>query len=296
MSIFWPIWSDGVAVWWGFLLTVSAANITCLVLLLRLFRQQKRGVWTMGIEPWGALCTAYVVGCAFRSVLPRADIQRICLFDTWFSTVLVGRSVATIAEICFAIQWAIALRVIAVQARSDLAVSASKLVVPLIVLAECCSWYAVITTNYLGNAVENSLWAATFLLIAAAALPLVKEFHGLVRIAIAAALAGITAYAVFMVTVDVPMYLGRWREELADGTPLFGLFGGLYDLGTRVVVTRDFAQWRDEIAWMSLYFSVAVWSSLALCAFGLVKDRLPQYCVNAARPVGWPRPGRTTAD
>jgi hypothetical protein len=34
------------------------------------------------------------------------------------------------------------------------------------------------------------------------------------------------------------------------------------------------AQWHDEIAWMSLYFSVAVWSSLALFTFGLVKDRL----------------------
>ncbi len=41
------------------------------------------------------LCAAYVFGCAFRSVLPRADVQRICLFDTWLSSVVVGRSVAT---------------------------------------------------------------------------------------------------------------------------------------------------------------------------------------------------------
>src|SRR5580693_7272457 len=53
------------------------------------------------------LCAAYVFGCAFRSFLPRADVQRICLFDTWLSSVVVGRSVATVAEICFAAQWAI---------------------------------------------------------------------------------------------------------------------------------------------------------------------------------------------
>ena len=47
------------------------------------------------------LCAAYVFGCAFRSLLPRADVQRICLFDTWLSSVVVGRSVATVAEICF---------------------------------------------------------------------------------------------------------------------------------------------------------------------------------------------------
>ena len=39
-------------------------------------------------------------------------------------------------------------------------------------IAECCSWYAVITTNYLGNVFENSLWTATFLLIAIALLRL----------------------------------------------------------------------------------------------------------------------------
>jgi hypothetical protein len=30
-------------------------------------------------------------------------------------------------------------------------------------------------------------------------------------------------------------------------------------------VTHDFPQWKDEIAWMSLYFTTAVWASLALC-------------------------------
>ncbi len=55
------------------------------------------------------LCAAYVFGCAFRSFLPRADVQRICLFDHWTSSVAVGRSVATIAEVCFVAQWAIML-------------------------------------------------------------------------------------------------------------------------------------------------------------------------------------------
>ena len=32
-------------------------------------------------------------------------------------------------------------------------------------------------------------------------------------------------------------------------------------------MTHDLAEWKDEIAWMSLYFSVAVWASLGLCVF-----------------------------
>ena len=50
---------------------------------------------------WALLlfCAAYVFGCAFRSFLPRADVQRICLFDTWLSSAFIGRSVATVAEV-----------------------------------------------------------------------------------------------------------------------------------------------------------------------------------------------------
>jgi hypothetical protein len=223
------------------------------------------------------LCAAYVFGCAFRSILPRADVQRICLFDTWLSSVVVGRSVATAAEICFALQWAIVLHQLGRLAKSDTAQNISILIVPLILVAECCSWYSVITTSYLGNTVENSIWAVTFLLIAIALLRLLNEFRGLVQVALATAVAGVAGYLVFLVFVDVPMYFGRWQADLTSGKELLGIFVGLHDMSTRWAVTHDFAQWKDEIAWMSLYFSAAVWSSLALCSFALVKDRLPLY-------------------
>ena len=45
------------------------------------------------------------------------------------------------------------------------------------------------------------------------------------------------------------------------------------------MVTDSIAQWRDEIPWMSLYFSVAVWASLLLGGFALVRHRLPRYRV-----------------
>jgi hypothetical protein len=72
-----------------------------------------------------------------------------------------------------------------------------------------------------------------------------------------------------------------WKTDLASGKELLGFFGGLYDVSTRWVVTHRIALWSNEIAWMSLYFSVAVWTSMALCGFVLVKDRLPQYRATA---------------
>jgi hypothetical protein len=88
------------------------------------------------------------------------------------------------------------------------------------------------------------------------------------------AIAGIAAYLAFLVTVDVPMYLKRWRDGLAGGSRILGPIEGLRDASTRWIVTHDFYQWRDEIAWMSLYFTAAVWASLALCLAYSLGDRL----------------------
>jgi hypothetical protein len=276
MSVDWLSWSNPVSVWWGFLLVVSSINVVFWLSLNRYLRRI-----TLRFELLVFLSAAYVFGCAFRAILPRADVQRICLFDTWLSSVFLGRSVATLAEICFVTQWAIILRQLAGTAESITARNIANAIVPLIVLAECCSWYAVITTSYLGNTLENSLWAVTFLLIAAALLLLLDRFAGTMRLAIAAALLGVLGYVAFMFTVDVPMYFERWQTDLASGKELLGLFAGLYDVTTRWVVTHRVALWSDEIAWMSLYFSVAVWTSLALCGFVLVKDRLSQYRATA---------------
>jgi hypothetical protein len=94
---------------------------------------------------------------------------------------------------------------------------------------------------------------------------LLPEFDGLVRLFRIIAIVGIAAYLAFLVTVDVPMYLNRRQDRLAVGGKDLSPLEGLRDASTRWVVTHDFAQWKDEIAWMSLYFTAAVWSSLTLC-------------------------------
>jgi len=277
LQLDWLDWSNPLALWWGFLVAVSAGNIAWLLWLHA--RLRKPGAFA--VEPLLLLGSAYVLGCAFRSVLPRADVQRICLFDTWLSSVFVGRSVATVAELCFAIQWAIVLRELGHLAHSPTARTVAKAIVPLIALAEACSWYAVVTTNYLGNVLENSLWTLTFALIGIALLQLANYFRGIVRYALAAAAVGMAGYVVFMCSVDVPTYFERWQADLANGKHLLGLFSGLHDVATRWIVTHDAARWHGEIAWMSLYFSMAVWASLLLASFTLVRPLLPRYRTRA---------------
>jgi hypothetical protein len=295
-------WSNPLAWWWSLLTLVSGANIAVWFVLYRQLHEQPAGGLgsSSTVELMLLLCAAYVFGCAFRSFLPRADVQRICLFDTWLSSVVVGRSVATVAEVCFAAQWAIILYQLGTITAADTTLNAAWAIVPLILIAEGFSWYAVLTTKYWGNAIENSIWAVAFFIVGIGLCRLLPEFDGEVRVVLAVAIIGIAGYLAFLMTIDVPMYLSRWRAKVADGGRHLRPLEGLHDVSTRWIVTHDLAEWKDEMAWMSLYFSAAVWASLALCVCCSLEGRLPRYRTeatiasppsNALAVAGQPQPG-----
>jgi hypothetical protein len=259
--------STGVIVWWSALCAVSVFNICGWRLSAAALAQRKATAEPADyLFQWRqlVLSAVYVFGCAFRSILPRADVQRIGLFDSWISCVFVGRSVATVAELCFIAQWALLLHRMAKEADSRPGVVVSWLVVPLIVLAEMCSWYGVLTTCYLGNAVEESLWAITASLVVVSFFTLWSRGSAGYRPFLAAAMVLGVAYVAFMCTVDVPMYVSRWLEDQATGREYLSLSQGLWDVRSRWTITYAWEQWRTEIPWMTLYFSVGVWCSIAL--------------------------------
>src|SRR6201985_2136197 len=168
MPIEWQSRSNPIRLWWGMLVLVGSTNIALWFLLYLRFGE--RSANSLGAPSnlglMLLLCAAYVFGCAFRSFLPRADVQRICLFDSWLSSVFIGRSVATVAELCFAAQWAIILSQLGAMRGADTTLNAAWMVVPLILIAECFSWRAVLTKKYVANAIENSIWAVAFFIVA----------------------------------------------------------------------------------------------------------------------------------
>lgn len=282
MRLLWQARSNPLAWWWVLLAVVSSGNIAMwFVLHNRHVQMEATGRLDSFSSPglMLALCAVYVFGCAFRSILPRADVQRMCLFDTWLSSVLVGRSVATIAELSFAAQWALLLSLLGGLAGADAATNIAWVVVPLIFVAQCCSWYGVLTTNHGAHAIENSIWAVAFVLVAIGLCRLLPEFDGYVRAVLIGALVGIGGYLTFLITVDVPMYLSRWNENAAAGGKMLSPLEGLRDTSARWIVSHDLAEWRDEIAWMTLYFTLAVWASLALCLFYSFGHELLQHRV-----------------
>lgn len=218
------------------------------------------------------LSAGYVAGCAFRSLLPMVDVERMCLHHTWLSQIAVGRTVATIAELCFAMQWALLLREGGVVCKP--AYFASRLIVPLIAVAELFSWGAVITSNYLLHAIENSLWTVAAALALAGFLSLRRNAAAATARFLNAASLCAGTYILFMASVDVPMYLSRWQQTGAAGDGSLPLAEGLRTLFAHCKVVHEWNAWREDIPWLTLYFTVAVWISIALAHAPSLKPTL----------------------
>ena len=257
-------------IWWVGLCAVSLLNVACWAMTTALVRRQSTGfapeVWR--VMKWQMLLSAgYVLGCAYRSVFPVYDIGRQVLVDTWLSSVIVGRSVATVAELCFAAQWALLLRSVAETSGSARGVLASRAIVPLIAIAELCSWYAVLTLSNLGHVFEESLWGLSAGLLVASVAVLWPRCKPAVKPALAVTGVAGLVYVVYIFQVDVPLYWGRWIADLDQGRAHLSLAQGIVDASQRWVVSHRWTDWQSEVIWMSLYFSVAVWFSIALIHF-----------------------------
>jgi hypothetical protein len=257
--------STWVVTWWVTISAISVANIIGWLVLAAERLRGRRDRPAFSTRGWQTLFSAlFVLGCAFRSFLPRVEALRFCLYDSWLSSATLGRAVATIAELAFVAQWTVLLREWCRTAGIPFGVRLSRLLLPAIGLAEVFSWYSALTTNFLGSVVEESLWAINAALLAVVVAVLWLRAGDTRQRFLGTLLLFNTAYVFFMITVDVPMYWRRWKEDEAAGKPYLSLRDGWRDAQTRRIVTRAWKDWRDEVPWMSLYFCGAVWLSLGL--------------------------------
>jgi hypothetical protein len=259
--------SMGVMLWWSTLGAIGVANVLAWLLIARrvqkdegeadpALRRERR--WQL------VLAALFAGGCAFRSFWPVAEAQRICLVAVPWSSAAINRTVATVAELAIAAQWALYLGHWTRGLRAPWAYAVSRLLVPAIALAEVCSWYTALTTDFRGSVIEESTWACTSTLMTLVLLGLWWRRREVRRPFMGAAIVLNAAYVVFMCTVDVPMYAARVAADRAAHKTYLTLSEGFADSASRRVVTRRWDDWRDEMPWMSLYFSAGVWISLAL--------------------------------
>jgi hypothetical protein len=259
--------SVSVISWWYFLCAVAVFNIAALFLSAIILNRRShawspRGYSTRRVQL--LLSAVYVFGCAFRSAFPVFDVPRICIVDSWLSSVMLGRAVATVAELCFVAQWALSLREISRAAGSAVGNIASVALIPLIAIAEACSWYSVLSTSIIGHVAEESIWGLAVALLVASLAAILPRCPAARRPLLLACCAAGSIYVAYMFLVDVPMYWSRWIADEVSGRHYLSIAQGAHDASVRWVVSHRWQDWKSEVVWMSLYFSVAAWISITL--------------------------------
>ena len=76
------------------------------------------------------------------------------------------------------------------------------------------------------------------------------------------------AFCLFMITVDVPMYVTRWKQNKKkkqyQEKRFSSSFEGAIDALERRVVSKSWKLWKEETVWLTGYFSGAVWLILLM--------------------------------
>ena len=249
-----------VLTWWVGMSVLGVVNLFLLGALWR-WLQNKASTALENLQL--VLCALYVIGCASRCFVLRSDVARFAMFDSWFSTVLVGRSIATVAEVAFVAQWTLLLVVLARAADHQRIRLLGYPIVPLIVAAQCCAWYGVLTTNYIGQTIEESLWAFSACLFGLALWILRKQGSVKQQRWMLFGVFGCIAYVLFMTLIDIPNYYRLWQAKEAAGASYLTLAQGLADV-QNMNITGSYEDWRYPMVWQTLYFSLAVWASMLM--------------------------------
>lgn len=211
-----------------------------------------------------ALSGVYVLVCAYRSLFPRVDLERLVVVDTPLSSIFLGRTAATIAEICFALQLGLLVHQLAAHAGLPSVQRAAWAVPLFMIVAQGFCWHSVLTLNHITQAVESSLWAAGFTWMAVLLGVIAFNSAGWVLGLALAGVLGAMAFVAYVLTVDVPMYCRRYRDGRASGRVYLRLDEGARDAWRRRVHSGSWSAWKADALWLTPYFSVGVWVSIAM--------------------------------
>lgn len=276
-----PQMSVLVLAWWAFLSTVTVFQCYQWYGL-----KPNASAEYYRVLQW-RLAGVYAVVCAYRSVFPKIDLERFVLFDVLPSSIFIGRTFATIAEVVFATQCGMCLFHLTLgQSTTAVGADAAALffsssfpsveaihvvcfivarAMPIVLfIAQLFCWSGVISLNHWGHAVEDSIWGAAYACYGACLVGLATRAPAQHLPYMLSGVAACFVFALFIFTVDVPMYLRRWREGKQRRVKYLSLTRGVKDAWARRVRTQSLKDWKEEIAWLTGYFIGGVQFSLLL--------------------------------
>jgi hypothetical protein len=250
--------------WWKFLCFTAVINIFAWIAAIWMRADMQSFSYSQPM-----LSGIYVMVCAFRSFYPRIDLERYCLFNTPVSSVVLGRTSATIAEICFSIQSALLIYNLGLLLNSPVIIITSYTIVPIIIIAQVCCWNATLTLNHFWHGIEEFAWVIMVTLAGACFLTGFIMLSGFYKALMFIGLLSCLGSAYIMLFIDIPMYFSRKDEGSRSGAKYLTITEGLSDALTRRVQTSDWEVWKKEALWITPYFTFGVWLSIAMVLVNL---------------------------
>jgi len=212
------------------------------------------------------LSSLFILSTTVRAIFPRIDVERICYFNSFVSSTFIGRSLATIGEVSFALQLSLYL----LRISKNLKITKYNLLLYLfpifVTIAQGFCWVGVITKKQIYHCIEETIWmcSVAFLII-----PTVIEILGVskesnTQTIFIIALGLIVVYVVFMAYIDIPMYYRRYLKDEKGKTKYLTFSEGLYDCMSCNIITKKWSDWKEDYYWMFGYFSISTLLSIVI--------------------------------
>lgn len=248
--------------WWKLLSIIALLNISFWVFSYHYFSTQKTEIDTLTRQHL-ILSGIYTLVCAFRSFWPRIDLERYVLKDHWLSSIVLGRSAATIAEISFAIQMKLFIDELIYHSQLVYFADYTWIIIVFLTIAQLFCWLSVINLSHFGHIIEESLWGITFSFIAFTISFSIPVLTGTwLYIAWLGAISS-WIYVAYMFMVDVPMYYKRWQSSGSQRSHV-SFTHSFQDALKRRQYNRSWSIWKQEAIWLTGYFCGAVLLSISL--------------------------------
>jgi hypothetical protein len=179
----------------------------------------------------------YIFINAYRATFPIIHLNNTCLFA--YSSPFVERSLSTIAEIVFTIQ---------IINLFELSNKYRIYVLTHIYIAEIYCWFGIISGNQYWHVCEEGIWCYCAIILL---LWLKYETELNLRFNKEILKKFLTGYIIYMCLYDIPLYI---RNSNVEKTQIFICEN----------ISADYNIWKSTLIWMTGYFTIGSWVSLAI--------------------------------
>ena len=206
----------------------------------------------------------FYINCLIRGFFPRIDVSRTCFFGGFISSVIVGRTLATVGELSLVIcvQDYIKQNLLVYRRYQrhsfmsvfiiTILVLINYLVFFLAVLAEIYSWTSVIYRDNTYHIYEESIWLTmgvyTFIMswFFRESIPRDKNIKFNNQMCIITLF-----YIIYMLLIDIP----RYQQRALDQAPPTSFNTGFWELFECQKISQDFKDY--AVSFHLLYFGIA---------------------------------------